>query len=570
MPTLTHAILAGAGRALVGQVAPKFQENPTPRRWHLRRRSERAAAWWALLVAVVATLVGMATDPTTTVATWQAILVLLAAWLVYVWVYVNRKREINRQVKQPLGAALARFFKDNLFATSPDQVMRLAIDPTSQASTIYLPQDWSPTDALERNLVRLVGRKVGLGAVPNYELVLRGYRPYLKVWPAPEPPEKVPFSDPKVRELYEQSTAHQPFLGLAARSVPYYLNRLSSAPHLGVSATTNAGKSSARRPTVAKAIHEGWLVLVLDPKQDSQTWAESLPAVHYAVKAPELYTALRWLSAEVDRRFAIFREHKNIDGELDDPSLVGPPILVIAEELNTMELDLRHWWKEVRQPGDPVQCTALHALQRCLNMGRGVGIYTEVIAQALTCQAIGGPAALENVPVRMLMWPTHATWNRIAPQCRVGGKFPRAVKRQGAMHVVSGDEATAVQSMWMTPREAYDYASSGAVATFPELREGGSAIALPGETSSDEVPQLATVTAIDTDLVTFAQYARKRCDGDEEQVRKIIKSLDNARTRGRLAEPVTSGSGKPSKYRWADLEQYYEYERAAGVGGEAL
>jgi hypothetical protein len=551
MGPLAKAALVGAGRALVGQVAPKYQQDPAPRRWHTRTRRERARAWWTLLVAVVATGYGLVVDPVATWSNWSHIGVLVAAWLIYVWVYVNRKAQVNRQVKRPLGASLTTYLNDSIYTTNPDQMMRLAIDPVNQASTIYVPQYWNPgTERKELELARLVGRKLGLGATPNYDLVLRGARPYLKVWPAPEPPDEVLFSDPKVRDLYEKSTAHEPFLGLAARRAPFYLNRLSSAPHTGLSATTNAGKSSARRPTVAKAIHDGWLVLVLDPKQDSQTWAESLPAVHYAVKAPELYRALRWLSDEVDRRFAIFREHKNIDGEMDDPSLVGPPILVEAEELNSMELDLRHWWKEVRQSNEPQQCTAMHALQRCLNMGRGVGIYVEVIAQALTCNAMGGVAALENVPLRMLMWPTHATWNRLAPQCRVAGKFPRTgTKRQGRMHVVSGDEATAVQSMWMTPREAYDYAVSGEMSTFPEVREVGSTVRVAAETSAEQVPTLDDVSDVvepGDELLTLAEFSA------ETGIK--VKAMDNARTAGKLAEPVFRSPGRPSKYRRADLE----------------
>jgi hypothetical protein len=550
------------------------------RRGHYRPRAQRAGMRSAVIVFGVLFGWALIVHPPTAHA-----LIADTFWITVVFVghwtaYKLRKYQVHREIRNPLALWLATTLSDARYITQPDKMIAISGDPLNRPTRIYLPPTYVPgTQATEDRFVRSIAAKIRLPS-PTATWDLGGDAPYLELTPAPEPPTLVSYADPDVRALYEAATALEPFLGLGPRSKPFYCNRLASAPHCGTSATTNAGKSSARRPTVAKAIRDGWLVLILDVKQDSQVWAETLPAVHYAVTAHEHYAALHWLSREIDRRFAIYRAHKTIDGDLDPEwqAAVGRPILVIAEELNSMELDIRAWWKQVRQPGDPAMCPAMYALQRSLNMGRGVGIYVEPIAQTMTCQSIGGPAALENIPMRLLIWPTWATWNRLAPQCKVAGKYPKTAKVQGRVHVVMGDESSPVQTMWMTPREAHDYAAGAPdMAVFPPVfedapmwvdvdEEGGEdgcvftgrragATALTAAPSSPDVEDAVEDAEI-VPTLTLTQAA--------EKFGVSRKTLENHATRRTSGFPTPIEKPRPGRaafYAAAELEAWIESHR---------
>lgn len=559
MGTLTKMVLVGVGRAAVGQVRPKYQADPGPRRWHSRKRHERASAWWTLAALLVASLYGMVVDPPAVVANWRAVAVLAAGWLVAAWIHRERKASVRRRYYLPLGAALSSYFKSSQYSTSPDQWMRLPYDPRDQASTIYVPQDWSPTETAEKNLVRLVGRKCGLNH-PSYDINLEGQQPYVKVWPAPAPRETVLFSDPEVRAMVDAAPEGHPLFGLAPRDEPCNLDFDAAVPHLGFSIPTTGGKSSSARPVMMKHLRDGGIVMVLDRKIGSQQWCDGLPGVHYARTEQEIHDALMWLSGEIDRRFALVREHCDINGDVE-PEVIGPRLLVVVEELNTLEMDLGAWWRERRESGQPLKSPALNVLGRALAMGRAGRVHLLVIAQKLTAQSIGGTAARENLSTRVLARATQSTWNMLAPECKVGGKYPRSSRVIGRVYVVFGDEATPVQIVWVTPQEAREYAQAGMQTPFPPVREVGSAAVLPGETQVAEVPHLSLVVDEEEDLVTMAEFS--------EQTGIKVKAMDNARFRGLLPEPVFRAPGRPSCYRRSDLELWAE-ARAVGVGGEAL
>lgn len=432
---------------------------------HQRRAGIRALALVTVLLLITGLLTNVAaTGATLRVLTW--IVLGIATWMV---VEKSRRYVHRREVVAPLADALAAHLHDSRYMLDPRTWMDIPVDVQERPSRVYLKQALVLTDAAEKSLARLVARKVGL-VNPTSTFVLRGERPFMELRPAPAPPERVSFTDPNIRALVEAAPKGHTFLGLAPRDEPLYLDRIKGAPHVGWSMPTNAGKSTAARGGIMQFLHEGGVTLILDPKMDSHPWARDLPNVRYADSPQEIHEALMWLSGEVDRRNAIGKAHGDYYGNVD-PALIGPEILVIAEELNSMENDLSTYWRTIRDPkrGDPLKPVSLTSLGRALNMGRSKRVYIWPIAQELLVQSLGGPAAKANLSTRILGRAAVATWNKLAPECKRNGRYPRKLMELGRVYVVTGDEPVPVQVMHVDEEVAREYALSGTVATFPTV-----------------------------------------------------------------------------------------------------
>lgn len=544
---------------------------------HRRRSGLRVLTMGALLTSGLGWVVSpAATAQTLRVLAWVGIVV--GGWAI---VETSRRYVHRRMVVAPLAEVLSDRFKDARYTLNPRMWIYVPVDVHDRATRIYLPNTYTPkTETEERALVKLVGSKVGL-VNPSYSFELQGETPYLELRPAPAPRDLVPFSDPEIRGIVERSPNGQPILGLGPRDVPYGLNLDADSPHIGFSMATGAGKSVAGRAGLSQNLHRGGIGMVLDRKIVSQAWADGLDSVYYARTCSEIHHALMWLSGEIDRRYQLIRKHSDINGHVD-PDVIGPRLTVVVEELNTLEGDMRAWWREVRGPGDPLVCPSISVLGRCAAMGRQGLVHMLVISQKLTCQSIGGTAARENLSTRVLGRATTSTWNMLAPECKVGGKYPKSGKVVGRVHAVYAGEATPVQVIFMTPEEARDYALSGIVTVHP-LNEAGrgpkpvdhretaaSEVPHPGETLAGEagreagdqhlhlVPDPDAPAESPDELVTLADAA--------ERLALSVKTLRNARDRGQLPEPVESAPGKPSKYEWMELEQWDLLRRAGGEG----
>lgn len=439
-------------------------------RWHHYPHRRVAGIRVGVIAVAVLLLVGMLINPAATLATARValwVVVVAGTWMTWEWC---RRYAHRRELVAPLAQWLADRLKDACYIHAPRTWIQIPVDVWDRPSRIYLSPTYSPaTDSAEKAFVKQLGRKIGL-TNPSFTFQLQGAQPFLELWPAPAPRAQVLYTDPEVRALYEEAGEGVYFFGLGPRDQPIYFDLVKGAPHIGWSMPTNTGKSTNTRPSIAKFLHDGGLVLILDPKMDSQLWATDLPGVRYCDSTPQIHQALMWLSKEVDRRNAIAKEHSDIHGNVD-PDLVGPRILVIVEEINSMEVDLAAHWRKIRQPGDPIKSDALSALGRALNMGRARRIYIWPIAQELLVQCLGGPAAKANLSTRVLGRARTPTWNKLAPECKRNGRYPPYMGEQGRVYVVDTDEATPAQGMFMTPEDAREYAQSGVQAVFPEWNE---------------------------------------------------------------------------------------------------
>lgn len=560
-------------------------------RWAHQPMRRRAGVRMLSLLALVGLLVGPLVSVTGTVQTLRAL-----AWLVLLiggWVVYERARKYaqRRHELQPLAVAIAHHLKDSRYVHNPREWIALPPDVLDGTTTIYLPVDHVFSDTTERAFARMVGRRIGLGRDPSAVFELQGERPRLELRPAPAPRDLVDFADPEVRALVESAGEGRLLLGLGPRDVPAWLDLNVQAPHIGMSMSTNAGKSTAARGLLMQHLHEGGIALILDPKMDSHLWARGLPNVRYADTPQEIHEALLWLSDELDRRCEVTKEHADIRGNVD-PALVGPRLMVIGEELNTLETDVKIYWRSIRDPKtDPILPVSLAALGRALNMGRARRINAFMIAQELLVQSLGGPAAKTNLSTRILGRANTPTWNKLAPECKVNGRYPKKSMHRGRVYLVTGDEPLPVQTMFCDEQTAIDYSLSGVVSTFPAAV--GAAVPQPAhardhrETSAvrsavpqaffdaaedDDEPEAVGADGVQSDVLFDPDAELITLSDAAERLALSLKTLRDARDRGSPGfpahDPDSVVPGKPLLYLFVDLEKW-AINRTPARGGDA-
>lgn len=526
-------------------------------RWSYMPLKRRGALRTWPIIVLVSIPIGLIVSVGGTLQTLRVILWVCLLTAVWVVVEASRRWNYKHEILMPTAEVVARYLKDSRYTHEMREWISVPHDVQDGPTTVYLDGQ-QLTDPQERAFAKAVARTVGL-VNPTVTFEYKGSRPYMELLPAPSPPDRVSFSAPEVRELVDTRTPGMVFIGLASRATPIYLDLVKGAPHVGWSMPTNAGKSTAARAAIMQFLYDGGVALILDPKMDSHPWARDLPNVRYADTPEEIFNALMWLSDEVDRRNAIGKAHGDIRGNVD-PALIGPKLLVIAEELNTMEIDQAIYWRSIRKPTDPLKPRSMTALGRALNMGRSKRVYVFPIAQELLVQSLGGPAAKANLSTRILGRANTPTWNKLAPECKVNGKYPKKSMKLGRVYLVVTDEAIAVQIMDSDEQDAIDYSLSGTVVPFPAAPEpavGTPAVGAPQardrietRTSSPAVPQLDPQPGdtLTDEMVTLAVAA--------DRLGLSIKTLRDARDRNRqFPEPAEPPErGKPTKYLYIDLE----------------
>ena len=89
---------------------------------------------------------------------------------------------------------------------------------------------------------------------------------------------------------------------------------------------------------------------------------------------------------------------------------VGPPLWIIAEELNLATPRLKQYWASIRDKEDPKRSPALDGMAAVSFAGRAVKMHLIVIGQMLTAASLGGGDVRENIGVRMLARYTANSW----------------------------------------------------------------------------------------------------------------------------------------------------------------
>src|SRR5262249_51555540 len=203
------------------------------------------------------------------------------------------------------------------------------------------------------------------------------------------PPARVGYADLAAR--IGQLPEWEVFLGLGAGSKPVIVSLRDDSPHIACSAGTGAGKSVLAQLVGVQVLARGGNVVILDRK-GSHRWALGLPGVDYCTRPEQMHTALVRLAALADQR--------NAAGLYEDEDWdPGPRTLVIAEELNATIAQIRGWWDEVREKGQPKIPPAVRAFRELLFMGRSAKINVFAVAQMLTALTVGGPESRENFGV---------------------------------------------------------------------------------------------------------------------------------------------------------------------------
>lgn len=428
------------------------------------------ASWWAhqslrfragVRLGVVGVIAlfgwGMLHDPAATILVTQVIVGLALMAGLRAAVYYVAERPYHRRLRR-LHRALAPQVGWPVAGRRPASWLTVPWDfhdnPDAQVR-VRLPAGYVHTGKRAEDVEKTVAAVLGL---PDPDFVDDQERrsPVLYVGRSAPPPLLLPFGE--VTDLLGEATDGEPLLGMAARGDPVVVNLDSDSPHVAISAGTGAGKSVLLMGMAAQELRRGARLLILDIKRTSHLWAVGLPGVMYCRTPAEIHDALAALDAEIDRRYLLIEAAADLSGNVD-PTIVGPRLLVLAEELNATMAALGSYWAQIRPSGSPAPPSpALLAWNKLLYMGRAGRMHVLGVAQRLSARAGGGGDARENFGTRCMARATEASWRMLAPEIKPA---PPPSQIPGRLHVVAGGLARETQAVLWTPHEARDWASPG-------------------------------------------------------------------------------------------------------------
>jgi hypothetical protein len=464
---------------------------------------------------------------------------------------LGKNRGNDKTVVKPLHSALAPEIGIPL-AAKPGQWIQVSQDRSNVR--LALPRNFHPNDGQKNRLSAIIRDVVGMDGDPVLSFNLQGDNSYAEMKAASMPPDKVVLQD--ILPAIEASNQDSLVLGLGRGNEVIRVSVADDSPHFGLSIAAGGGKSQLARLAAAQILHNGGIVLILDIKRLSHTWARDLPNVRYARTIEEIHDALIWLDYEINRRTKVADVGVDLDGEVH--ANVGPRILVIAEEMNEGMARLRRYWSETRTRLQPKKSPAIEALEEALFMGRQVRVNMFAVAQMMTALAAGSGAARENMGIRILGRYTRNAWRMLVPEHDMP---PRSMK-PGRVQIVTS-KVQECQVAFLSGSEARELAISGEVTGFPVY---------PDEAldAKDQVPAIPVITGevIDQDANTVSlnetvtlSEALALCPG--KTLAAIRKARDRTANEGIGNFPQSagrrgSGPKAPHLYRASDIRRWYE------------
>lgn len=353
------------------------------------------------------------------------------------------------------------------------------------------------------------------------------------------PPAQVGYADLAAR--IAQLKEWEFFVGLGVGAKPVTVSLKDDSPHIACSAASGGGKSVLAQLIGLQVLARGGRVVILDLK-GSHRWALGMAGVDYCTQPEQMHDALMRLDALAKRR----NQDALYEPEDWDP---GPRHLVIAEELNATMSQLRDYWDDVREKGQPKVSPAVKAFRNLLFMGRSAKVNVFAVAQMLTANTTGGPESRENFGIRCLARYTRNNWQMLVPEA----SMPRASRTQGRWQIVVGGSATECQVCYLSPAEARLFVHKMSPSAGTPLMAGDQQVS-PGQGASGDTidaPVAAPVTlrsAVDNRLVPWRFAAAK-------------KRLQRGRAKGKERVPVPVGrDGLADLYRIDDLIEWVESE----------
>lgn len=334
---------------------------------------------------------------------------------------------------------------------------------------------------------------------------------------------------------------------------PVVVSLHDDSPHICISAGSGAGKSVLAQLLAVQVLARGGQVIVLDRKS-SHRWAVGLPRVIYARTPSQMHDCLIAAAALADERNSRVLD----EPEGWDP---GPRVLVIAEELNATLDQLRDYWNDVREKGDPKASPAIRALKNLLYMGRSAKINVVAVAQMLTARTIGGPEARENFSVRCLSRFTTNAWRMLAPHV----PQPRSSRVVGRWQIVVGGTATETQVAWLSDAESRMFAARGGSGPGPlggavPAQRNGSDRASTRDVPGDRLPAGDSGDAADGPVDPLSERLTLR-DAVAEGVLPWSHQAAKKRLQRSRNRPQPCGKrGQADLFRRGDLIEWAERE----------
>lgn len=443
-------------------------------RWAMLPGWQRAAYRIAVptITAAVGTAAALAPEATAAAGTvtgaTAGTLAGRRAWRAY------RQRRHTRDWVSPLAAVLAPMLWP---AGAPRGWLHVPLDVHDEGEVrIQLP-GYLGADQ-RRTIVEICEFKLGLHTDYTTRWNYAGRDQHLALKRLPLPPDRVGLDD--ALDAMLTAPESRPVLGLGRRSKVVAVDLDAESPHILISAGSGGGKSVQTRAIVAQLMRHGAQATFLDVKRQSHRWARDLPGVTYCRDTPDIHQQLIDLADEGERRNRLADE---IADDVDTTKLdVGPRIVVVCEEMNATIHRLQAYWAEIRGPKDPKTSPAVKALGEILFMGRAVKMHVIAIAQLMTARSLGGPEARENFATRILARYTVNAWRMLVPEI---WPAPKATRHVGRVQVVIGGEAHETQVLFLTDKQAREWAAGGTVTvpatwdTGRDLRDRGGVTAEP-------------------------------------------------------------------------------------------
>ncbi|MFJ8301732.1 hypothetical protein ACIQ9R_38345 [Streptomyces sp. NPDC094447] len=467
----------------------------------------------------------------------------------------------------------------------PSDYLKVPADYAERAGDVVrveLPGTWVPgTDASA--VVQAVTSKLALQDV-KATVRLKGGKHHITFTQAPRAPQRVMYSDPEVAERVHKAPASAPFLGLSHRDVAVSIDLDDESPHIMFSAAPGGGKSVLAKAFAAQVLHHGGIAFLIDFKRTSHKWAYGLKNLMYIRSEMDAHFLLLALAQEGNRRMAIAEEnvHRELRGE--PPLPMGPRILLILEEANTLRKRLAKYWAKNKPEGTKGnESPAVEALGEFLFMGRSQLMHALLIGQSLTAQTVGGPEMREAFTARILARYTQNAWRMLVPEV---SPIPKASRHSGRVQIVLAGQAHETQVVFMTDEEAKAYATSGVVTNVPSIEQLMRGTDTTNSRHSEGTHQGEQVVSDTTGRplrvvpdpdqgepaapaeaapISLSQAARTVCAGvagpaqpgvDTPQEKRDLMALRNARSRDKQFPDHIALKGKEKLYNPTDLERW--------------
>lgn len=347
----------------------------------------------------------------------------------------------NRNVFRPMVSALVPY------AELPEDLVGKRLVIEQDTVTVPLAPHHNGQAAKIADIRRIVAQRMG----GEYESALNlSQAPfYVRLTPAPEPPEKVYMRD-IMAEIYATDIDH-PIIGRGVAGSIVKLDFTGEIAHLACSIGTGGGKSSFCRLLISQLLYHGCNdVRIFDVKMVSLAELANLPGVSYFRHVEECWAGIADLHTEMQRRYDVL---------LQNSKATFSPIYVVLEEQNSFfeESDI-HWKRILGNKGTPMVWSHVALL---LLKARQVNIRLIGMYQRMSARVSGGGDLRDQYGQKFLSRFSHQAWDSLV------GTRPRGKSSavQGRAISILGAEHKTVQVAYCEPEEAVALATARTVVT---------------------------------------------------------------------------------------------------------